>query len=100
MKLSDLLKLPMMEDKAVGGVLDTTCLNDVDVTYVCNSLGIDNSLSLEEKRDIILPIIKRADTLSPDFDPETYKLLCAIANNYDPSVYAVEDEEEEFYNIR
>lgn len=93
MKVSDLLKVPLMEDKTVAGILDTTGLNDVDVTYLCNSLGIDNSLSLEEKRDIILPVIMRADALSPDFNSNTFKLLCAIANNYDPTEYEAENED-------
>lgn len=94
MKVSQLLKIPMSEDKALEGVLYTTGLIDVDVTYLCNALHIDNSLSNEEKRDLLVPYIKQADTFNKDFDSDVFKLLSILAYNYEPVDEELEDEEE------
>ena len=85
MKLIDLLKLPMMEDDTLEGVLDMTGLIDVDVDYMCNALGLEPSISLEDKRDYIVSIVKKASTFNPSFDANTYKLLCELGNHYNPT---------------
>ena len=91
MKLTDLLKLPMMEDQSLGGVIDTTCLNDVDVTYMSNAFQV-NDLSLEEKRDFFVDVLKKADATDGEFDPDVFYRLCLLGNNYSPTEEEVEDE--------
>ena len=92
MKLVELLKVPIMENAAVGGVLDTIVLNDVDVDYFCDKLGIPSDKTLEEKRDAVLDVIEKADPLNEGFSKDTYEFLCSLANNYEAPE---EDEEEE-----
>ena len=81
MKIESLLRIPIMEDGAIEGVLFNTGLYGVNADYVCSSFDITPTLSDEEKRDLILPIIQKANPFGDCYDQEVYEKLVAIANS-------------------
>ena len=70
-----------MEDGAIEGVLYNTGLMGVNADYVCSAFGITPTISDEEKRDLILPIIQKANPFGDTYDPDTYDKLVSIARS-------------------
>jgi hypothetical protein len=86
MKLEDLLRIPRMEDNTIDGALYNTGLNDCNVNYFCDAMGIDSTLTDEEKRDIITPLISQANPFGANYDPTVYEKLKGISEDYKAAV--------------